>query len=265
MKTLQPSPQWARLGFGEKALAVSQESGISPYGIAGRCALRSILCALVVVLCGFLARPAAAQTFGCSPPMANDIVCENSKSGNDSSEWDISGAGDLTIQGFATDISVNRGGTAFFKINTNARAYSINIYRIGYYGGNGARKIATISPSVSLPQSQPACLADSTTRSIDCGNWVVSASWNVPANATSGVYIAHLVRSDTGGDSHIVFIVRNDSSHSDVLFQTSDESWQAYNDYGGNSLYADNGNFNLVNRGYRVSYNRPFVTRAFHF
>ena len=38
--------------------------------------------------------------------------------------------------------------------------------------------------------------------------------------------------------SHIVFVVRNDASHSDMLFQTSDTTWQAYNTYGGNSLYA---------------------------
>ena len=45
------------------------------------------------------------------------------------------------------------------------------------------------------------------------------------------------MRTDTGGASHIFFIVRDDTSHSDLLFQTSDTTWQAYNDYGGNSLY----------------------------
>ena len=59
----------------------------------------------------------------------------------------------------------------------------------------------------------------------------------MPANAVSGVYIAKLTRTDTGGASHIPFVVRNDASHSDLLFQTSDTTWQAYNTYGGNSLY----------------------------
>ena len=71
---------------------------------------------------------------------------------------------------------------------------------------------------------------------IDCGNWAVSASWTVPTNAVSGVYIAHLVRDDAqdpGGESQIVFVVRNDASHSDILVQTSDATWEAYNDYGG--------------------------------
>ena len=132
---------------------------------------------------------------------------------------------------------MNQGGTVAFKINTNAKAYTINIYRLGYYGGMGARKVATVTPSVPLPQTQPACLSDTSTGLTDCGNWAVTATWQVPTTATSGVYFAHIERTDTGGDSHIVFIVRNDSSHSDILYQTGDETWQAYNYYGTGSLY----------------------------
>ena len=173
--------------------------------------------------------------------------------------------GDPTIQGFATDISVNRGSTISFKINTPASAYRIDIYRLGYYGGMGARKVATINPSVSLPQSQPQCLTDAATALMDCGNWKVSASWSVPANAVSGVYIAKPVRTDTGGTSHIVFIVRDDTGNSDLLFQTSDLTWQAYNKYGGTHLYGGNGpgkGGGTDGRGYKVSYNRPFILRG---
>ncbi len=200
----------------------------------------------------------------CSSP-ANAIVAENCLPGNDSSQWDVStgDAGDSTIQGFATDISVNQGGTVFFKISTPARAYTIDIYRMGYYQGNGARKVASITPSVTLPQTQPACYKDNTVGLIDCGNWAVSAQWQVPANATSGIYFAHLKRTDTGGDSHIVFVVRNDSSNSAVLFQTADETWQAYNNYGNGSFYGPVASgFDLTNRSYKISYNRPFSTRG---
>lgn len=67
-------------------------------------------------------------------------------------------------------------------------------------------------------------------------------------------------RDDTGGASHIPFIVRDDAGHSDILVQTSDETWEAYNPYGGHSLYGDTG-FNISNRAYKVSYNRPYWTR----
>ncbi len=83
-------------------------------------------------------------------------------------------------------------------------------------------------------------------------------SWPVPANATSGIYFAKAVRADTGGASHIFFVVRDDASTSDLLFQTSDTTWQAYNDYGGNSLYTGA----PAGRAYKVSYNRPFHTRG---
>src|SRR6185503_7494451 len=78
------------------------------------------------------------------------------------------------------------------------------------------------------------------------------------------------------GASHIVFVVRDDTRQADVLVQTSDTTWQAYNQWpgagaGGASLYCAPANIGLsnagsaygcVNRGVKVSYNRPFDTRA---
>ena len=140
-------------------------------------------------------------------------------------------------------------------------SYAIDIYRMGYYGGMGARKVASITPSASLPQSQPDCLTSPSTGLIDCGNWAVSASWTVPAGSTSGIYFAKLQRTDTGGESHIVFVVRDDTGTSDLVFQTSDTTWQAYNQYGGNSLYVGGPGTN-PGRAYKVSYNRPITTRS---
>ena len=201
-----------------------------------------------------------AQIAPCDPIQSNPVACENSNPGNPPSEWDIgSSSGDPSIQGFATDISVNVGQTVRFKINTNASAYRIDIYRMGYYAGMGARRMATsIQLSAPLPQTQPACLTDGATGLIDCGNWAESASWVVPSNAASGIYFARLTRLDTLGASHIFFVVRNDAGNSAVLFQTSDTTWQAYNNYGGNSLYVGA----PAGRAYKVSYNRPFSTRS---
>ena len=206
---------------------------------------------LVLLTLG-LPAPVAHATSSCGNP----VSCENLLPGTPQSVWD-NGTDDQTILGFATQMSTTPGGSISFKINTTASAYTITIYRLGYYQGNGARQIATVPLSVQLPQTQPACLRDVATDLFDCGNWAVSATWQVPTNAVSGVYIADLVRTDTGTGSHIPFVVRNDASHSDVVFQTSDTTWQAYNTYGGASLYQG------VNqpRGYKVSYNRPFIDR----
>ncbi len=225
-----------------------------------RLARSALLLGAILSICLFGAESASAQTFGCTPPSTNDIVCENSKPGNPGGDWQISGSGDATLQGFATDISANQGSTISFKIKSDAKAYTIGIFRMGYYGGMGARKVASVTPSATLPQTQPACLANAATSLYDCGNWAISASWSIPSNATSGLYSAVLVRPDTGGASQIFFVVRNDTSHSAILYQTADETWQAYNPYGGHSLYGDTG-FNLPNRAFKVSYNRPSSTR----
>ena len=45
---------------------------------------------------------------------------------------------------------------------------------------------------------------------MDCGNWGLSASWSVPSTVTSGIYFAHVIRTATGGDSHIFLIVRKE-------------------------------------------------------
>jgi hypothetical protein len=190
-----------------------------------------------------------------APP--NAVVAENCLAGQPASEWDIAGVGDTSIEGYAAQFSVNRGTTVQFKVRTAASAYRFDIYRMGYYNGAGARRIATVSPSATLPQTQPACLNDAATGLIDCGNWAVSGSWAVPATATSGIYFAKVTRTDTGGASHIFFVVRDDASTSKMLFQTSDTTWQAYNSWGGNSLYTGN----PAGRAYKVSYNRPFNTR----
>ncbi|MGI9333530.1 MAG: N,N-dimethylformamidase beta subunit family domain-containing protein [Gammaproteobacteria bacterium] len=240
---------------------------------------------------------------------SNPIVEENSRPGSPSTEWDINGWGDPSIQGFGHDISVARGETIHFKIKTDATDYRVDIYRMGYYAGMGARLVDTIAPCEPLPQSQPEGIRDSATRLYDCGNWAVSASWPVPADATSGIYIARLVRTDPAPEpgawradnsreapgerprpvphaygslghgrlkialrepraSHIYFVVRDDDGGSDILFQTSDTTWQAYNRYGGHCTY---GRLDTDHprqhggppRAYKVSYNRPFDTRHY--
>src|SRR5262245_7699028 len=250
------------------------------------------------------AQRAVQNTAGCANP-ANKVVAENCKPGNPSTEWDINGSGDPRIQGFATDISANAGDTIAFKISSDSPKYRIDIYRLGYYGGAGARLVATVRPSVPLPQTQPACLRDESVRLYDCGNWAVSASWAVPRDAMSGIYLARLVREDDtsaswrpddagrgrGGStdapvpgphaygalglgrlanalkepraSHIYFVVRDDASRSEVLFQTSDTTWQAYNRAGITSTYGSFDPADPQERAYKVSMNRPYVTRDY--
>jgi hypothetical protein len=199
------------------------------------------------------------STFTTRPTVVNPIVAENALPGTPQSVWDLTNGGDTNIQGFTTDISVDHGQTVYFKINTNSTHYRIDIYRMGYYGGNGARLITTMDEVLSTPQLQPAPIYDPSTGLFDAGNWSVSASWSVPASAVSGIYFAKLTREDgTAGANQIFFVVRDDEGHSDLLFKASDATWQAYNDWGGQAI--NEGTFGN-NRAFAVSYNRPFDNR----
>jgi hypothetical protein len=204
----------------------------------------------------------------------NGVVAENSLPGAPRAAWDLKdrpgdrwGVGDSSIEGFATETSVDRDATVSFKVSTAATAYHLDIYRLGFYQGLGARHVATVQPSAALPQAQPGPVTVADTGLLDCGNWAVSASWDVPVDAVSGVYLAKLVRDDgVLGANHIPFVVRRDDGSADVLFQTSDTTWQAYNTWGGRSLYSYSGPagdpLNGVGRAYAVSYNRPLMTRS---
>lgn len=226
-----------------------------------------------------LAAPAPAAAAAAAPTL-NKIALENMKQGNPISEWGIEGDGNGTIQGFATEISTNIGGTVDFKIATDSTHYRIDIYRMGYYGGAGARKVDSIEQQLSTAQIQPHPIVDMSLGLIDCGNWSVSASWQIPTDFVSGVYFAKLVREDGVEDASIIpFVVRDDASTSNIVFQTSDTTWQAYNAWGGASLYygevpvdpADmigylppncSCGLTAIGRASAVSYNRPIITNT---
>ncbi len=226
---------------------------------------RSVL-ALLGVLLGLAAAPSASHAAACTPPVTNQVACENTKQGADPSTWQVEGTGDPSIQGYPTSISVNKGDTISFKIKAPNSNYRADILRLGYYDGDGARMMqANMAPTGT--SSQPACDTQSSTGLVDCGNWSVSLSWTVPSTAVSGVYIAHLRRLDTGGDSHIMFVVRDDASTSKIAVSTSDTTWQAYNSYGGNSLYVCTvacppGEPSTYKAAHKVSYNRPLDTES---
>ncbi|MBB4967152.1 DUF4082 domain-containing protein [Saccharothrix violaceirubra] len=196
---------------------------------------------------------ATAEAAPCDTPVVNKVACENTKPGTP--DWQVSSRDD-SIVGYTTDISTTPGGQVAFKMNTDATAYTIDIFRLGWYAGVGARFMGSVTRNGA--QNQPQCLRDVPTALIDCGNWSTSVTWNVPADAVSGIYYARVTRADNGLKNEIVFVVRDDTSHAKVFFQTSDATWVAYNRYGGNSLYFGDGP-GQGGQAYKVSYNRPYT------
>lgn len=128
---------------------------------------------------------------------------------------------------------------------------------MGWYQGAGARLVRHV-PNLA-GTAQPACPTDATLRMVHCA-WARSYTLNIPRTWTSGVYVCRLTRSD-GFQSYIIFVVRNDASRSTFLFQTSVTTYQAYNVWGGRSLYEGPGRTaaqRYAYRSYAVSFDRPY-------
>ena len=209
--------------------------------------------------------PGGTAYADCGSP-ANAIEAENCLPGNPPSEWDVSGAGDANLQGFATDISVNRGETVSFKVTrprppTASTSTASATTRATGRGSSRPFRTRARSRRTSPPAwtrcRRPASSTAATGPSPPRGP---SPRPRSPASTSPGSWAKPAVT----GASHMVFVVRHDGGTSDLLFQTSDTTWQAYNRYGGTSLYGGSGpgtGLSGVGRAYKVSYNRPFTTR----
>jgi len=165
---------------------------------------------------------------------------------------------DSEIQGYASLTSVNKGGVIQFFVRTSIPApYTMRFYRVGWYSGAGGRDVTADGITVpsqftGSPHSMPSPDL-SNAALIEC-NWPVAYTLVVPSTWVSGVY---LVKLETGGrQSYIIFVVRDDQSSSQYLMQTSVNTYQAYNEWGGSSLYTSTSSGTKT--GYKVSFNRPY-------
>ena len=188
-----------------------------------------------------------------TPPPTNGIVTENQNSGT--TNWKITNQTSNQIAGYASATSVNQGGSIDIYVSlATPGQFTIDVYRLGYYQGNGGRFMTTSGSLSGI--TQPDCtITDPATNLVEC-NWSTSYTLAIPTSWTSGLYIAKLTDATSGTQSQVWFVVRNDNSTSDILFQSSFNTFLAYNDTGGYSLYG----FNSINgqAALKVSYDRPF-------
>lgn len=187
----------------------------------------------------------------------NPILLENNKQGT--YDWELSDwTGHNVIEGYANKTSVPRGSTISFYVNTTASRYTIEIFRLGWYNGAGGRRMTNPVTRIGVKQSKPT--PNATTGLVEC-RWsspytITIPNTSDPTNWASGIYIAKLT-ANSGHQRYIPFVVRDDARVAPYLFQSSVTTYQAYNSWGGKSLY----NFNSTNeqRAYKVSFNRPYT------
>jgi outer membrane lipoprotein SlyB len=204
---------------------------------------------------------ATARARTCSS--GNAVVVENCFPGT--SAWKLanqSGAFDGGVDGFATQSSINRGQSVDLKVKASGEVpYRIEIYRSGWYGGTQGRLVSALPGRTGAVQ--PPCEDGAGNTGLkDCSNWTVTDTITTSADWAPGIYLLRLVRTDTGGDSHILLTVRDDAATPAVQYVLPTTTYQAYNAYAGKSLYTYNSvGANTVSgaaRAVKVSFDRPY-------
>lgn len=205
----------------------------------------------------------------CIPPACgqqNPVQQENARPG--AIDWQLTRVkvvGDqcrsVPIEGYCSRQSVRAGESIDLMVSTNpARNFNLEIFRTGYYGGRGARLMQTITQiqSTTQPDPQPG------EKNLHECRWKPTVSLTIPNDWLSGVYLGRLTtipqKNEPYWQSYVIFIVTDDRP-ADILFQCSDNTWQAYNVWptnfsvythpkGGQGPWAD------------VSFDRPYGREA---
>jgi hypothetical protein len=195
-------------------------------------------------------------------PRLVPIQIENALPG--SSGWRVPIAPRHGIEGYASDVSLAAGDSLDIHVSTAPAAdYRVELYRLGWYGGIGGRLVACLpSCTASEPgQAQPVPLPDPGTGFLDAG-WTITDAIRVPASWVSGYYVAVLRLTSgpaAGKGSWVPFVVRAPpAQHSAILVQAAVNTWQAYNRWGGMSLYKDASGGSCKGICTHVSFNRPY-------
>ena len=159
------------------------------------------------------------------------------------------------IEGYCSRTSVRAGETIAFHVSTNpASAFTLEIFRLGFYAGDGGRLVHRFAPFEGRVQPDP---PTGTKRVRDCA-WEPCAEFKIPADWVSGVYLGKLTAAENGVQSYVIFIMRDDR-RADFIFQCSDTTWQAYNRWPNQFALYDDGKHEWFWGGdVQVSFNRPY-------
>jgi hypothetical protein len=188
--------------------------------------------------------------------VSNPVVAENTRAGT--ADWRLDRpATAREIEGYASATSVARGGTVALYVNTRAPTFTLEVFRIGWYQGLGARRV--FGPVTLAGTVQPEPVMETDSGLVDCA-WTHPFDLITTGGWTSGVHLARLTANDSGAQSYILFVVRDDERAADLLFQLSVTTYQAYNAWGGKSLY--HWGSTEHQRAAKVSFNRPYAANA---
>lgn len=162
--------------------------------------------------------------------------------------WEITKPSGTALQGYASATSAFQGETLNFYIHSTL-PYNIDIFRMGYYGGEGAKLVKSIK---DLPANKQSFIADPSTMRAD---WKPTVPVKISDSWESGVYLAKLTHKSEKA-SYITFVVKDKQPQASIGVLISTNTYHAYNNWGGKSLYG----YNSTNKdaAVKVSLDRPY-------
>jgi hypothetical protein len=166
----------------------------------------------------------------------------------------------LHVEAYADRVSARAGDTIEVMAHIPAASggpmgVHWTLYRLGWYGGAGARKLLEGSATAG---PQPPCPPDPATGFVQC-RWSPAFSVQIPADAVSGLFLVRILRDERWPFGAYVPLVVKDGRPSDLYFQASVTTYQAYNHWMGESLYEDQ--LGLRSRfAVKVGFDRPYLT-----
>lgn len=186
------------------------------------------------------------------PPFSQATLDENAKPGTTS--WRLGNDGDAhDIEGYLSTTSAQRGDTVTLYATTVAPSFTVEAYRMGWYQGTGGRLVWTSPPVEGRVQAGATFVAATNTYE---ARWEPSTTIPITDAWPDGSYLLKLVAS-TGQQRWVPLTIRDDASTAAYVVVNAVASWQAYNRWGGCSLY----DCNAGGRGERskvVSFDRPY-------
>jgi hypothetical protein len=187
------------------------------------------------------------------------VEAENALAGT--TDWLIPDPRRHGISGYVDDVSYAPGETVRLFVGSGGAPFTYRVFRMGYYGGDGGRLMAgptTVAANAEQPEST---VRDDTTdgAKLLLSGWHESASFTVPASWVSGFYLVRLRNSASGAESYACFVLRA-TDPAPVVAVIPTNTWQAYNVWGGLSLYRDRRPRHgpLQTRAHQVSFLRPY-------
>jgi hypothetical protein len=159
------------------------------------------------------------------------------------------------VEGYCSQRSVRAGDTISFHVSTHPPSpFTLEIYRLGFYGGDGGRLMKKLGPFEGRTQPDP----EIGPKRVRICQWDPCAELRIPHDWLSGVYLGKLTAELDGTQSYVIFIVRDDR-RADFLFQCSDNTWQAYNRWPSQFALYDDGKAQWYWGGdVQVSFHRPY-------